>query len=148
MADDGALRRLGARGMVRPSANALQVVLGPIADVVAGEIRASAASGGAPPTASTAFRPDAISPPAPYGAGEARALLAGLGGAQNVRDVSACASRLRVDVEKFDKVNEAALREAGIRGLAKPGANIVHIVLGPAAETAAQALRAMLPAKA
>src|SRR5438309_1315454 len=39
--DETQLRALGARGIVRPGGNALQVVLGPIADQVAGEIRAS-----------------------------------------------------------------------------------------------------------
>src|SRR5690606_35571501 len=39
--DEARLRALGARGFVRPSSNALQVVLGPIADRVAGEIRAA-----------------------------------------------------------------------------------------------------------
>src|SRR5882724_11126262 len=38
--DEGALKRLGVRGVVRPSANTLQVVVGAIADQVAGEIRA------------------------------------------------------------------------------------------------------------
>jgi PTS system N-acetylglucosamine-specific IIC component len=44
-----ALKALGARGVVKPSDKALQVVLGPIADGVAGEIRAalSGVKGGA-----------------------------------------------------------------------------------------------------
>jgi glucose-like phosphotransferase system IIB component len=46
--DEPALRRLGAAGMVRLSANDVQVVIGPIADQVAGEIRAELAQG-APP---------------------------------------------------------------------------------------------------
>ncbi len=39
-----ALKRLGARGVVQPSATALQVVVGPIADQIAGEIREAMAS--------------------------------------------------------------------------------------------------------
>jgi PTS system N-acetylglucosamine-specific IIC component len=39
--DEAQLRALGARGVVRPGGDALQVVLGPIADEVAGEIRTS-----------------------------------------------------------------------------------------------------------
>lgn len=148
-ADKSALKQLGARGMVRPSTNALQVVLGPTADLIAGEIRTSAGSRSATPSAaaSTAPAPAAKPPPAHYGAGEARTLLTALGGAQNIRDVFACASRLRVGVDNPDAVNEMALRDAGIRGFAKPSSNIVHVVLGPAAETAAQALQALLPAK-
>lgn len=37
--DEAALRALGARGIVRPGGQALQVVLGPIADRIAGEMR-------------------------------------------------------------------------------------------------------------
>jgi PTS system N-acetylglucosamine-specific IIC component len=149
-ADDAALRQLGARGMVRPSANALQVVLGPAADLIAGEIRVSAGDTKALLSSSTASDtvPAAKASPTRYGSREARALLAALGGAENIRDVSACASRLRVDVEKPEAVNEAALRDAGVRGLARPGANIVHVVLGPAADRVAEALQELLPAKA
>src|SRR5688572_2733402 len=43
--DEAALKALGARGVVRPSPDALQVVLGPQADQVAGEIRAHLAAG-------------------------------------------------------------------------------------------------------
>ncbi|MGB6309954.1 MAG: N-acetylglucosamine-specific PTS transporter subunit IIBC, partial [Steroidobacteraceae bacterium] len=39
--DEAALRRLGARGTLRQAAQGLQVVLGPIADQVAGQIRAA-----------------------------------------------------------------------------------------------------------
>src|SRR5690348_7073957 len=39
--DEGRLKALGAKGVVRPGGNNLQVVLGPVADQVAGEIRAS-----------------------------------------------------------------------------------------------------------
>ena len=33
------LERLGARGVVKPSANSVQVIVGPIADQLAGEIQ-------------------------------------------------------------------------------------------------------------
>jgi PTS system N-acetylglucosamine-specific IIC component len=47
--DAGALKRLGVRGMVKPSANALQVVVGTNADQVAGEMKVAlrATAGGA-----------------------------------------------------------------------------------------------------
>src|SRR3546814_14289234 len=41
-ADEARLRALGAKGFVRPSAQALQVVLGPEADLVATEMHAAA----------------------------------------------------------------------------------------------------------
>jgi PTS system N-acetylglucosamine-specific IIC component len=35
------LKRIGARGVVKPSANSVQVIVGPIADQLAGEIQDS-----------------------------------------------------------------------------------------------------------
>ena len=143
-ADEAALKRLGARGVVRPSANALQVVLGPVADQVAGEIRARAAKSSSTSAGETPS-PAKLARATPL---DSKALLAALGGARNVREVTACSSRLRVDVAAADEVDEAALRDAGARGLAKPKANTVHVVLGPAADAVADAMRALLPAKA
>ena len=45
LVNEAALRTLGARGIVRPSRNALQVVIGPQAEIVAGEIREAMAKG-------------------------------------------------------------------------------------------------------
>src|SRR3546814_5677212 len=41
--DDAALSALGARGIILPSENAAQVVLGPVADLVAEEVRGALA---------------------------------------------------------------------------------------------------------
>src|SRR5215471_6233966 len=45
LVNEPALRTLGARGIVRPSRNVLQVVIGPQAEIVAGEIREAMATG-------------------------------------------------------------------------------------------------------
>ena len=84
--DEPALKALGARGLVRPSARDLQVVLGPIADQVAREMNAWLAgdAGVAPALRAAARRADAS------------ALLAALGGQANVREVATCSSRLRI----------------------------------------------------
>src|SRR4029077_20398654 len=46
--DEGTLKRLGALGIIRSSSQGLQVVLGPIADQVAGGKRGAAPSGPPP----------------------------------------------------------------------------------------------------
>lgn len=145
--DAGALKDLGARGLVKPSATALQIVLGPIADQVAGEIRAVVARGGetpapAKPAASPA--PGAPKPAAAFDRTVAAGLLAALGGAANVRGVQTCSSRLRVEVAEAARVDEAAVRALGVRGVVKPAPHSVHVVLGPSAEAAAEALRGLL----
>jgi PTS system N-acetylglucosamine-specific IIC component len=47
--DEAALKRLGARGVIKPSATALQVVVGAEADIVAGEMRVALRCAGATP---------------------------------------------------------------------------------------------------
>jgi PTS system N-acetylglucosamine-specific IIC component len=124
--DEAALRRLGARGLVRPSPQDLQVVLGPQADDVAREIRAAMAG---PPLA------------APQSA-DAAAILAALGGAGNLAACSATASRVRLELKDESAVDEPALRRLGVRALARPAPKVLHLVLGASAETVAAGLGA------
>ena len=109
-ADEKALKALGARGLVRPSANALQVVLGPIADQVAAEIRAAAPSAPrtATPVVATAPRADVTATAG--GIRDSHALLLALGGPKNVLKVETCSSRLRVSVVSGQDIDEGALK--------------------------------------
>jgi PTS system N-acetylglucosamine-specific IIC component len=142
--DERALKALGARGVVRPSANALQVVLGPIADQVAGEIR------GAQPTAprTAAKRSAAVSSAKSEKVNFAQAstvtdtyaLLRALGGSANVLKVETCSSRLRVSVVKGEGIDEARLRALGVRGVVSPKPDSIHLVIGPSADAVASKL--------
>ena len=128
--DEPALKRLGARAAVKVSSNALQVILGPIADQVADEIRAQLRA----PAARNGISPELIS-----------GLLAALGGRENVREIEAVASsRLRVRVANALKIDESAIRSLGLRGIARPAADRVHVLVGPAAEEAVTLLRALV----
>ncbi|MEH3105275.1 MAG: N-acetylglucosamine-specific PTS transporter subunit IIBC [Sphingomonas phyllosphaerae] len=125
--DDAALKALGARGLIRPSPTALQVVLGPIADVVAVEIRDALAAGGVTVAAvnvvdDAADAPVALSGPA----------LAALGGAANVRAASVHPGRVRVTLTEA-KVDEAALRTLGVRAVARPADGTLHLLVADAA---------------
>jgi PTS system N-acetylglucosamine-specific IIC component len=163
--DVEALKQLGARGVVRPSADALQVVVGTIADQVAGEIREALQAGadGAAPAAARDAGPTAVGSagaaptnpvePAvpPTGAvraatwsGDARELLAALGGRDNVRSVETAASRLRISVGDAARMDRAALGGLGLRGVAVPFPDCVHLIVGPAAAAAGAALRRVL----
>ena len=53
LVDEAALKRLGARGMIKPSATALQVVVGTEADQVAGEMKIALRSAGVAPAAAS-----------------------------------------------------------------------------------------------
>jgi len=143
--DEGALKQLGIRGLVRPSANALQVVVGTMADQVAGEIR-SALHGSASSAAVPGSAAAALAKPAPdtVAAADVEALLAALGGRANVRAVEAAASRLRVSVSDAALIDRDAIRGLGLRGMAMPVAGCVHVIVGPAANAACAALKRLL----
>lgn len=129
--DEAVLRSLGARGLVRPSRTTLQVVLGPIADQVAGEIRDAAAAG-----------PAAVKAP-PV---DAEAWLAALGGRANVTAGGVCSTRLYLTLSDPSAVDDAKLRGLGARALARPGPASLHVLVGGTAEALGLALR--LPAVA
>jgi PTS system N-acetylglucosamine-specific IIC component len=133
-----ALKALGARGIVRPSDKALQVVLGPIADTVAGEIRA-ALGNRTPKTQAQAETSAAKAAPAPQD--QAQALLAALGGPANLRQVTANASRLRLVLADPQRIDQAALAKAGTRGSVQLSHNVLHVVVGSNAEAVAEMLR-------
>jgi PTS system N-acetylglucosamine-specific IIC component len=130
------LKALGARGVVRPSARDLQVVLGPIADEVAREMReALAVMPPAPAVAATALL--ASSPVAAADPALAAAILAALGGAKNVAGVEAASNRLLIGLADPASVDDAKLRQLGVRGVARTAANRLQLVLvGPAAGAA------------
>jgi PTS system N-acetylglucosamine-specific IIC component len=152
--DAQALKGLGAMGIVRPSASALQVIVGPTAELLAGEIREALAS---PPEA-VPLRGARAGPSVPDLRGEpaARApvatlrksviekLLAALGGDANVRAVESAASRLRVSVADVAQVDHAALGRLGLRGAAVVAPDCVHVIVGPAAQSACCALRELI----
>jgi PTS system N-acetylglucosamine-specific IIC component len=129
--DEGGLKALGSRGIVRPSPNSLQVVLGAQADQTATEIRA-------------AIKSEAVGPRSDSRIGTAEELLAALGGHSNIHAVSANASRLRVTLARTGAVDEAGLRNFGIRGIARPAAESLHLVVGPQAPILARNMQMLL----
>ncbi|PWC35907.1 N-acetylglucosamine-specific PTS transporter subunit IIBC [Azospirillum sp. TSO35-2] len=78
--------------------------------------------------------------PAPVPAGgvvasdRATAYLAALGGAENLRAVEACTTRLRLSVADGGRVNEAELKRLGARGVVRPSNNSVQVIVGPIAD--------------
>ncbi|MEC5205839.1 PTS system N-acetylglucosamine-specific IIC component [Vogesella perlucida] len=109
--DEAALKALGSRGMIKPAAGSVQVVLGPEAELIADEIRAALAN----PQAAAA---------------DGGALKDALGGSDNIRAVEVVAgSRLRVELADASRINEGNLKALGVSGvMAMPG-NLVHLVV-------------------
>ncbi|WP_080964057.1 N-acetylglucosamine-specific PTS transporter subunit IIBC [Chromobacterium subtsugae] len=126
--DEAALKALGSRGLIRPAAGSVQVVLGPEADLIADEIRNALGAAAAAPQAAAETL---VSTAAANGASIDKVRwLAALGGADNVRKVEAVAgSRLRVEVADSGRVDQDALRQLGASGVTAVSATLLHIIL-------------------
>jgi PTS system N-acetylglucosamine-specific IIC component len=142
--DSEALKSLGARGVVRPSATSLQVVIGANADQVAGEIRDALRAGTSAPPAPSNTPADTAAPAEPPNPGAIQTLLVALGGRTNIRSVDVAASRLRIGVVKASVVDATAIRSLGLRGLAIPSSECVHLIVGPAAAATSVSLRQLI----
>jgi PTS system N-acetylglucosamine-specific IIC component len=118
------LKQLGSRGVLRSGTTGLQVVLGPVADQVAGEIRTAMRSGAAPV--------------------DAAAVLAALGGRGNVTAVESLAGRVAVRVTEFAAIDPGLLMTLGVRGIAHPSAASVQLLVSGSAEDWLQPLRRLL----
>jgi len=120
--DEAALRGLGAKGVIYPSPNDVQVIVGPVADAIADELRAhvSTAPASAPPT-------DQAQP---------------LGGRTNILAMEVRGSRLCLTLADSSRVDPAALHEAFPRGWTFTGVNGLHAIVGPDAARVASALSA------
>lgn len=130
------LKALGAKGVVRPGAGAVQVIVGPGAEVLADELRAALKAGLARPR------------PTQDAGSRGQNFVAALGGVGNLKNVDACTTRLRLKVVDNNLIREADLKALGARGLVKPAPGSVQVVLGPIADMVADEIRGALRAAA
>jgi len=72
----------------------------------------------------------------------AEKIVSGLGGRDNISDLEPCITRLRVEVEDQEKVDEDALRAAGAFGVVRSG-RVVQVVVGPTAADLASEIAAL-----
>ena len=91
-------------------------MVGPIADQVAGEMRAFVRRGDTNVDQAFAAR-----------------VLQALGGRANVVDVAAASTRLLVTLRDDSSLDEAALRSLDLRGIARPAPGRLHLLVGPQA---------------
>jgi PTS system N-acetylglucosamine-specific IIC component len=141
--DEAALKRLGSRGLLRSGVTGLQVVLGPIADQVAGEMRDAIRAGdmgAGDRRAGTGSLATRLGEPNQ----NASAMLAALGGRQNVTDLEIVAGRLSMRIADSKTIDERALGALGIRGVAYAAAGSIQLLIPGSAEEWAQPLRRLL----
>lgn len=71
----------------------------------------------------------------------AKKYIQALGGKDNLIDVDACITRLRLTVNDSANVDEAALKNLGASGVIKPNSKNVQVVVGTKAEVIAEAIK-------
>jgi PTS system N-acetylglucosamine-specific IIC component len=152
--DERTLKQLGARGLVRATSTGLQVVLGPIADQVAGEIRdalrAGAGTGGqeAPRHRAASLPAEASAQGSPLRATatdrDAATFLAAMGGHKNLAAVESFAGRLLMRVADHKAIDERALGTLGVRGIAHASPGSVQVLVSGPPENWAEPLRRLL----
>ena len=70
-------------------------------------------------------------------------ILTNLGDAENLTNVGACITRLRLEVVDSEKINEPELLKLGAKGVVKKD-KIVQVIIGTKAEAVADAIREMM----
>lgn len=140
--DEPALKALGARGILHLRGGGLQVILGPIADAVADDIRIAVRDHGKTLETRAAAASDAALSDARLDEDSRRAWLAALGGADNIRSIAAvAATRLRLELAERDRLDETALNSLGTAGIQRLESGVIHLVVGRQADAVAAGLR-------
>ncbi|WP_338507975.1 N-acetylglucosamine-specific PTS transporter subunit IIBC [Pseudomonas poae] len=137
---DGELKALGAMAVVRPgNGGSLQVVVGPMADSIADEIRLAMPSF----VASAPVAP--VDKPAAVNVQEAEKWLSALGGRANVRQLEAVAmTRLRVELGDDSRLSEAQLITLGCQGVSQLESGVWHLLMGDKASGLGEALERLV----
>ncbi|EJL02225.1 MULTISPECIES: N-acetylglucosamine-specific PTS transporter subunit IIBC [Pseudomonas] len=138
---DAQLKALGAMAVVRPgNGGSLQVVVGPMADSIADEIRLALPSSDHPAAGPAAAVVEPTTATAVSGT-EAQQWLDALGGGSNVLQVECVAmSRLRVRLADGKGLSEGQLKALGCQGVSPLDGGVWHLLLGEKAPGLWQAL--------
>ncbi|TPG21159.1 PTS N-acetyl-D-glucosamine transporter [Sphingomonas koreensis] len=118
--DEGRLKELGAIAILRPSPTGMQVILGPVADQVAMEMRDASMQ------ADVLAHTETYQPTSQPGE-LALTITEALGGASNIIHCDVFWRRLRVQVKDADRIDETGLTQAGMRHLDR-GEQYLHIL--------------------
>jgi len=143
-ASDADLKALGAMAVVRPGkGGSLQVVVGPMADSIADEIRlAMPALGRTLVAVPAAVVEDtkAVLVAAP----EAQQWLSALGGSDNVLQLDCIAlTRIRLQLADGKALSEPQLKELGCQGVSQLEGGIWHLLVGDKAASLSGAIEAL-----
>lgn len=144
------LMQLGAAGTM-VIGNGMQAIFGPQSENLKTEMQAYIRSGGTGITASSSGGATESAPaPVAKPSGEQpridiSGLLAALGGAKNVQELTSCATtRLRVVVAQRSSVNIDKLKSAGVSAVVPIKDTLLHLIVGWQAETVASEIKTVM----
>ena len=143
-ASDADLKALGAMAVVRPGkGGSLQVVVGPLADSIADEIRLAMPTRGHALVAAPAVVVEE-SKAAMVAAPEAQQWLTALGGTDNVLQLDCIAlTRIRLQLVDGKALSEAQLKELGCQGVSPLEGGVWHLLIGEKAASLSGAIEAL-----
>ena len=139
------LKALGATGVVRVGNN-VQAIFGTRSENLKTDMEQFLRAGGgleaAPaPRSVAAPKPARASAPDPATIRMAESIAAALGGTQNIASAEAVAlTRIRVKVINPALVNERALTQSGSSAVMRLDGNVLHLIVGPKADSIAAAM--------
>ena len=139
--DEAALKGLGAAGVLRPTVDTVQVIMGLRADEIADNMRRVAGSGVPAPSASTETE---IGPREFESTDQAEGLLTALGGRENIVSVEAIGTRLVLELNDPENMEQARIIDLGFRGLARVSSRKVQLLLQHDGSRLADALRKLI----
>jgi PTS system N-acetylglucosamine-specific IIC component len=144
-ASDVDLKALGAMAVVRPGkGGSLQVVVGPLADSIADEIRLAMPSLGRAVLAESAVAVEEPKAPA-VASTEAQQWLNALGGSDNVLQLDCIAmTRIRLRLADGKALSEAQLKALGCQGLSQLDGGVWHLLVGDKAASLSGALEGLV----
>ena len=142
--DEAALKALGAAGMIYPTSDTMQVVVGLRADAIAAELRRVAETP-APQTTTRTMESDDIGEQS-LAEDEVHVLLQALGGIDNVISVDARGTRLKIRVKDAVLVDDVGVARTGLRGAAVVDEKLVHVLADGSPAPIARALQLLIGA--
>ncbi|MBN6774783.1 PTS transporter subunit EIIC [Pseudomonas granadensis] len=142
---DSELKALGAMAVVRPGkGGSLQVVVGPLADSIADEIRRALPTlGRASITSPTAVvdEPKTLE----IASAEAQQWLKALGGGENIQQLDCIAlTRIRLQLADGEALSEAQLKTLGCLGVSQLEGGVWHLLVGDKATSLSAAMKGLV----
>ncbi len=145
------LKALGAKGIVTPTPESVQVILGPQAEIVASAMRETIASMGETHTLASpqpvitehvSQMPKVENAESNF---QCNSILEALGGQGNIRSLGLVAlTRVRVDVKSLSQVDKSKLKDNGVLEVIPVSSNILQLYIGTKAGSLSEGLKILL----